>query len=566
MKLSLKQYFYKGNKILLGLTLAMYVLDTGVNLWISFLLQIITDISMNGSLKSLHRMFVVTALSLIFMVSCWLVRRFVTSKFFYHALTQYKGAVFRQIVSKSMQSFMHEPTGKYISALTNDVASIEANYLQGLLELFVEVMGFVGALMLMLYYSPLLTGIAIGLALVPVAVSAICVTRIKSAEVHISDQNEHFVSMVKDVLMGFPVIKGFQAEKEMTQLFDMSNEELERGKYKKRMMSEFVQMLGACAGFIAQIGVFLFGAYFAISGKGITAGVLIAFVNLMNSIVRPIGKIPELAGNRRAAKALIDKIAYALSENIQTKGSIEKNGLDRAIEVENVSFSYNGERNAVSDFSFRFKKGKSYAIVGASGSGKTTLLHLLLGYFDNYSGSIRYDDLELHDITAASMHRLTAEIQQNVFLFHRSVRENITLFKSFTNEQFHQAVRIAGLEHFIKNKGEDFFCGENGCNLSGGERQRISIARSLLLHTPILMMDEATASLDALTSMTVTDAILDIEDTTKIVVTHKLEKKILCKYDEILVMKNGLLLECGTFEELLKRQGYFYSMFYMQNK
>ncbi len=564
MKQSLRHYFYKENRIFLGLTFVMLVLDTGVNLWISFLLQKITDISIDGTLESLNKILFITVLSFFFMGLIWMIKRFVLSKFLYNALRQYKNAVFQQIVSKNMQSFMKEPTAKYISALTNDVASIETNYLKGLLELFVEVIGFFGALLLMLYYSPLLTGIAMALAMVPVVVSVVCSNKIKSAEIFISNQNEHFVSMVKDALLGFPIIKGFQAEQEITQLFDMSNDALEKGKYKKRMISEFVQMLGAGAGFIAQIGVFLFGTYFAISGKGITAGVLIAFVNLMNLIVRPIGRIPELIGNRKAAKALIDKIECALSENVQTNGIIRKKSLDKVLEAENVSFSYGSEHDAVTDFSFRFEKGKSYAIVGTSGSGKTTLLNLLLGYFDNYSGKIKYDDQELHNLTSTSIHNLAGVIQQNVFLFDQSIKDNITLFKSFSDEQFKEAVRLSGLDNLIKEKGENYLCGENGCNLSGGERQRISIARSLLLHTPILMIDEATASLDAMTSVAVIEAILNLKNITKIVVTHKLEEKLLCKYDEILVMKNGRLQEHGTFNDLLSRKEYFYSMYHLE--
>lgn len=213
--------------------------------------------------------------------------------------------------------------------------------------------------------------------------------------------------------------------------------------------------------------------------------------------------------------------------------------------------------------SFQFEKGKSYAIVGPSGSGKSTLLHLLMGADENYTGSIYYDDTDLHRISSDSMHQLISVIWQNVFVFNASIKDNITMFGDFPEEDIQRAVKLSGLEPLIEKRGENYLCGENGCNLSGGERQRIAIARSLLKKAPILLADEATASLDRETAFYVTKAILGIQDVTRIIVTHALDEELLRRYDCILALHNGKIAESGSFSSLMAQKGYFYSLYHV---
>ena len=215
--------------------------------------------------------------------------------------------------------------------------------------------------------------------------------------------------------------------------------------------------------------------------------------------------------------------------------------------------------------SFRLVAGKRCALVGASGSGKSTLLNLMMGADGGYTGSIRIDGRELREVNTDSLYDLISLIGQNVFLFNDTIWRNITMFRSFPEEQVEKTVKEAGLTELVSQKGRDYLCGENGGNLSGGERQRVSIARSLLRGTPVLLLDEATASLDAKTAREVTEAILDLEGLTRLVVTHRLEAPLLARYDEILVLRNGTLWERGSFQELMERKGYFYSLYTVSN-
>ena len=231
------------------------------------------------------------------------------------------------------------------------------------------------------------------------------------------------------------------------------------------------------------------------------------------------------------------------------------------ISVDHLSFGYEEEKPVLQDVSFHFEVGKSYAIVGSSGSGKSTLLNLLMASHDGYNGSIRYDETELQQIHSESLYEMVSVVQQNVFIFNASIRDNITMFSDFPNEEVDRAIKLSGLSKLIAERGEDYLCGENGSGLSGGEKQRISIARSLLKRSRVLLVDEATAALDAQTAFQVSNAILDLDELTRIVVTHALDEALLKRYDCVLTLRNGKIAESGTFDALMEKKGYFYSLF-----
>lgn len=271
--------------------------------------------------------------------------------------------------------------------------------------------------------------------------------------------------------------------------------------------------------------------------------------------------MPELWANRKASLALIDKLAAALQDSRREEGAEIPCRLEDGIELRNVTFSYEPGKQVLHGVSARFAAGKSYAIVGGSGSGKSTLLNLLMASHSGYGGDICFDGAELRGIRAESLYDLVSIVQQNVFIFNSSVRDNITMFREFDKAEVDEAIRLSGLSELIAARGEDYLCGENGSGLSGGEKQRISIARSLLRKTPVLLMDEATAALDAETAYYITSSILQLDGLTRIVVTHALDETLLRRYDRIFTLKNGRLIESGTFDELMAKKEYFYSLF-----
>ena len=555
--------FWKGNKIGFSIAMIGYILQVFVNLMISWLLQQFIDASSGIDTGfSILDLILLSIVMVALLTFCAALIYFSKPKFISKAMRQYKDFAFSELTKKGISAFSKENTAAYISAFSNDAASIEQNYLLNIFNLTMDSLLFLGAIIMMLWYSPLLTAAAILFALLPVAASFITGNRVAKAEREISEKNESFMSVLRDGLSGFSVIKSFKAEFSAIKLFTESNKNVEEAKCRRKKLGTVLQMLGTGAGLISQFGIFILCAYFAVNGKdGITPGVVMIFMQLMGLVTEPIGTVPEMLANRKSAAALIDKMANAIYSNTREEGSSVPAMLKDGIEISDLYFSYNGKDNALEDINFKFEAGKSYAVVGASGSGKSTLLNLLSASHSGYSGKITYDKTELRDICSDSLYDIISIIQQNVFIFNSSIRNNITMFRDFDDKDVEKAVFLSGLSELISERGEDFICGESGSGLSGGERQRISIARSLLRKTPVLLVDEATAALDKETSFYILNTILSLDELTKIVVTHNLDENLLKKYDSILVLKNGRIFEHGTFYELMEQKKYFYSLF-----
>lgn len=555
-----RRLFYK-NKICFIASVIMTIVMSFLNLMISWLIQQIMDSMANQNMQSAVRCAWIAVSVVIAYTVANAVYRAVYPRFLQRAMQQYRDYAFSRLTQKSLRSFSKEGTALYVSALTNDCTSIENNYLAATFTLIEFLFCFLGALIMMLYYSPVMLVLAVALSFLPVAVSMTAGNRLTEQEKEISKKNERFVSIVNELLSGFPVIKSFRAETQASRLFSQRNEQAEEAKKNKRRTEQLISLLANDAGIIAHMGIFLAGAWLAISGKGVTAGVVIVFVQLMNYILNPISQVPLLWSNRKAAIALMEKLSDALSENVREEGREKLNGFSEKIEVKDLTYGYEPESHVLKDLDVQFDEGKSYAIVGGSGSGKSTLLNLLMGSSSNYQGEICIDGVSIKNIESESLYQLMTSVQQNVFVFNDTIRNNVTMFHEFPDKEVTLALERSGLSEFIEKRGEDFVCGENGANLSGGERQRISIARALLRKSPILLVDEATAALDAATARAVSFSILNLVGMTRIVVTHRLEEAILRRYDKILVMKNGTICEQGNFDTLMQQKGQFYSLF-----
>lgn len=553
--------FYRGNQLSVALCTFDAVGSSALNLGVSILMQQLLDIAAGTAMAPLvHAAWLclglLAGLVLLCAAGVWAFPRFMR-----RASLQYKQAAFDAIARKSISSFSQEGTSRYISALTNDLNTIETGWLSQMFSLVELLLCFVGALVVMFFYSPLLTACTIGLSLLPLISAMVTGSQLAQVEKDVSARNERFVDMVKDTLTGFSVVKSFRAEGQVSRLFARQNERLEDSKCRKRRKQKLIESLGFFAGFASQMGVFFIGAWMAITGRGVTPGMVIAFVQLCNYILSPIRSVPGILAQRKAAYALVDKLAQAVDAHAQRPGKLVDGRLDEAIRLENVSFAYEPGKPVLKNLNLTLRAGESCAIVGSSGCGKSTLLNLLMGGYDTYQGRILFDGDDLRDIASDALFDLVSIVQQNVFVFNDTIRANITMFRDFPEEQIDSALRRSGLSDVVAHKGIDFVCGENGCNLSGGEKQRLSIARALLRQTPVLLIDEATAALDAATAYEVTDALLSIQGLTRIVVTHRLEESLLRRYDRILVLRGGAVCEQGAFDQLMAQDGYFRSLY-----
>ena len=554
--------FYRGNRAALALSVAGALLAGTLNLAVSWLIQQLVDVTTGaGRTLSLAALGLCSAGLLALCAVSFLLRRAFQPKYIQRAMEQYRNFAFQRLTEKGISSFRQESTALYLSALTNDAASVEENYLAQQLSLITTAVQFFGALGMMLWYSPVMTAIAAALTVLPLLAALATGQKLEQAERNVSDRNRDFTAALSDCLGGFTVVKSFQAEKEIFRLFARNNAALCQQKGARRRVELLVTMIGAMAGLTAQLGVFFAGAFLAVTGRGLTAGTVLIFVNLMNFVIQPVQELPGLLAKRKAALGLVDKLADALNENAAPAGQAPLAPIRQGIRLRDVTFGYELEKPVLHHISVEFQAGKSYAIVGGSGSGKSTLLNLLMGGAADYTGSVTFDGTELRRIAPDALYGQLSVIQQNVFVFDASIRDNVTMFRDFPQPDIDAALSRARLTELTAQRGADYLCGENGKNLSGGEKQRISIARSLLKRSTVLLADEVTAALDAQTAHQVAGDLLDLTGVTRIIVTHALDESLLRRYDGILAMKDGRLEEMGTFEELMEKKGYFYALF-----
>lgn len=555
------QFFYKNIPIFCLAVFAALAAGS-LNLILSWIIQQLMDTAAGESgALSFRTLLLISAGFVLLCAGLSLLNYASQPRFLERAMRQYKDFAFKKLIGKSISSFRDESAAGYLSALTNDAASIETNYLAQMLAMITKAVTFIGALLLMCRYSLLMTAIAAGLTVLPLIASLLTGNRLQAVESRVSERNGEFTAALSDCLAGFTVVKNFKAEREIFRLFAQSNKALEHEKFTGRRIKTLVGMIGAVTGIFAQLGVFIAGVYLSMKGGSMTPGAVVLFVNLMNFIISPIAELPGLLACRKAALGLVDKLAAALERSSSREGSETLNRLEHGIRLENVSFAYEPGKTVLHGINAEFEAGKAYALVGGSGSGKSTLLNLLMAAETNYSGHILADGIELSDISTESLYGTMAAIQQNVFVFNASIKDNISMFRDFPKTEMDEAIARAHLGALIRERGEDYLCGENGSGLSGGEKQRISIARSLLKKSSVLLADEVTAALDAQTAHRVSSDILDLQGITRIVVTHTLEESLLRRYDKIFVLRGGRIEEAGNFADLMANKGYFYALF-----
>ena len=553
---------FRGNKFNLAMTVIAAVLEALAALVISWLIKEVADLIAGSSTYGFGTLLIIAGGGFALEGIAWILDRQFLSAFRAKAILQYRAYAFERLMEKGIQAFSGENTSLYISALSNDVNTIETDFVGKLQSTITVGVSFVGALGLMLWYSPLLTLVAIGFSLLPILVSIALGNKAAAAEKKVSDKKESYTGMLKDALSGFSVIKSFKAEKNLSRVHGESNEGVADASKKRTVVNVTVAYASEIAGALLQFGVFFVAAAFVLAGKaGITTGTALVFVQLLNYVLAPIQAFPAFFVGAKASFGLIDKLAGALDQNVPDEGEPIPPRLTEGISVRDLAFSYEEGKPVLHDVDMELRAGGCYALVGGSGSGKSTILNLLMASSKSYQGEILYDGKELRTVSTGSLYDLVSIIQQNVFVFNSTIRDNITMFSQFPEEEVDRAVRLSGLKKLIDEKGADYLCGENGSGLSGGERQRISIARALLRKTPVLFVDEATASLDAETSYEVLDAILKLDGYTRVIVTHDLDENILRRCTGLFALKNGKVSEQGSFDALMAQKGYFYSLF-----
>lgn len=476
-------------------------------------------------------------------------------------MSRYKNKVFQSILDSDYREFSKEKSGKFISVLTENMKKIEQDYLHQYFNISKNLSLMIFSLLAMFIGNWFLTLLVIIASIIPMMISGFIGQKSASLQKRAMIADQKYLAKVKDILAGFLVIKSFNVKEDICEDYSHESEKFDEINFIKGKFDVLAYVISQLSGMIVFLVAFGGGMYLVFNGYT-TIGSVTAIVQLVNFVVMPLNEVGMGMSKFREGQATLNAFEVKDVTGLQTGET--KEYFDDVISFSNIDFSYpNTEEKIFNHLSLKIKKGEKIAIVGMSGSGKSTLLNLLLRFYDVTSGHISIDNQDIQAISADSLYNLMTIVQQEVYIFDDTLRANITLNQSFTDEEIKQAVQQSGLESYVleNESGLQTLCGENGSNLSGGERQRLSIARALIRKTPILLLDEATSSLDNRVTTEIENSILDIQDLTALVVTHKLNENILKRYDRILFMKAGVIVEDGSFSDLMYRRGEFYKLF-----
>lgn len=476
-------------------------------------------------------------------------------------MLRYKNKVFQSILYKDYRKFSKDKSGKYISILTDNMKKIEQDYLYQYFNISKNFSLMIFSLIAMFIGNWFLTLLVIIASIIPMIISGVIGQKLASLQNSAIIADQKYLAKIKDILAGFLVIKSFNVKEAIRQDYNYESEKLDEIYYIKGKFDVLASVISQLSGMIVFLVAFGGGMYLVFDGHT-TIGSVTAIVQLVNFVVMPLNEIGMGISKFREGQVTLN--SFELKDAVELQTGKRKEYFDDVISFSNIDFSYpNAEEKIFNNLSLDIQKGEKIAIVGMSGSGKSTLLNLLLRFYDVTSGNISIDNQDLQDISSESLYNLITVVQQDVYIFDDTLSANITLNQPFAEDDIKQAVQQSGLENYILENelGLQTLCGENGSNLSGGQKQRLSIARALIRKTPILLLDEATSSLDNQVTIEIENSILKIRDLTALVVTHKLNENILKKYDRILFMKNGVIVEDGSFNDLIYREGEFYKLF-----
>ena len=479
--------------------------------------------------------------------------------------------IYRKIVSLPLGFFSNERKGDIIARISGDVQEVE-NSITSTIEMLLKNPILIVIYMLVLFrMSWKLTLFVLVFAPVMIGIMSVIGRKLKAHSTEAQQFWSDTMSQVEETLGGLRIIKAFLAEDKMTRRFENITENMKQKNSRVALRQASAHPVSEFLGSVMIAIVLWFGGTLILGESAvIDAPSFMAYMAILYSIIQPIKDLSRAAYGIPKGLASMDRINVILNAAnniVEVSEPKVLTGFEKAISFENVSFRYEDGKEVLHSINLEIPKGKNIAIVGASGAGKSTLVDLIPRFYDPSGGSIKIDGVDLRDVSISSLRSLMGNVNQDPILFNDTIFNNIAFgVKDASIEQVVQAAKIANAHEFImdKEKGYDTVIGDRGMMLSGGQRQRLSIARAILKNPPILILDEATASLDTESERIVQQA-LDylMSSRTTISIAHRLST--VKKADEIIVMNEGRIVERGKHDELIEKNGYYKKLYEMQS-
>lgn len=467
-----------------------------------------------------------------------------------------------------MDYFDTKPVGEVLSRVTNDVDTLGQSLNQSATQLITSVTTLIGVLVMMLSISPLMTVVA--LLILPISVGLISFV-MKHSQKYFSGQQEYLGNVngqVEEVYSGHNVIKAFNKEDDVIREFDRTNDKLYESAWKSQFFSGMMMPVMQFVGNLGYVGVAILGGFLAIK-KTIEVGDIQSFIQYVRNFTQPIQQVAQVTNMLQLAAASSERVFEFLEEKEEdqtVEHPVSVEGLHGNVQFENVHFGYNPEKIIINDFSANVKEGQKIAIVGPTGAGKTTMIKLLMRFYDVNSGSIKIDGHDVRDFNRSELREMFGMVLQDTWLFHGTIMDNIRYGKlDATEEEVIQAAKATHVHRFVQTLpgGYQMEINEEATNISQGQKQLLTIARAILADPKILILDEATSSVDTRTEVRIQKAMDNLmKGRTSFVIAHRLST--IRDADLILVMKDGDIIEQGTHTQLLAQNGFYAELYNSQ--
>lgn len=481
---------------------------------------------------------------------------------------QMRKEISEKIDRMPMSYFDKNTHGEILSRVTNDVDTLSQSLNQSATQMITAVTTLIGVLIMMLSISPLMTLIA--LLILPVSMGLISVI-VKKSQGYFKSQQEylgHVNGQVEEVYGGQNIVKVFNKEEDVIKVFDETNEILYQSAWKSQFLSGMMMPIMQFVGNLGYVAVAVMGGYLVIQ-KSIEVGDIQSFIQYVRNFTQPIQQVAQVANMLQSTAAAAERVFEFLDEKEEdqtVENPVSVEGLKGNVEFEHVHFGYSEDRIIINDFSADIKQGQKIAIVGPTGAGKTTMIKLLMRFYDVNSGAIKIDGHNVKDFNRSELREMFGMVLQDTWLFHGSIKDNIRYGKlDATDEEVVEAAKAAHVHRFVQTlpNGYDMELNEEASNVSQGQKQLLTIARAILADPKILILDEATSSVDTRTEVRIQKAMDNLmKGRTSFVIAHRLST--IRDADLILVMKDGDIIEQGSHEELIARGGFYADLYNSQ--
>jgi ATP-binding cassette subfamily B protein len=469
-----------------------------------------------------------------------------------------------------MKYFDKKTNGEVLSIITNDVDTLSIGLNQSITQIITSICTIIGILVMMFSISWEMT--VVSLLILPISAGILKKVIGKSQKYFLKQQEYlgHVNGQVEEIYGGHNIVKVFGREKQAIIEFEKENEELYKSGWRSQFLSGLMHPLMNFVGNVGYVAVAILGGYFAVKGR-ITVGNIQSFIQYNKQFTQPIGQVAQISSAIQSMIAAAERIFEFLEEPEEVedvKNSISTEGLKGNIKFNHVHFGYEPEKTIINDFNADVKDGQKIAIVGPTGAGKTTMVKLLMRFYDVNSGEILVDGHNIKDFKRGELRKMFGMVLQDTWLFGGTIKENIKYSKpEATDSDVIQAAKAAHIHHYIKtlSKGYDAKINEESTNISAGQKQLLTIARVILADPKILILDEATSSIDTRTEQQIQAAMDNLmEGRTSFIIAHRLST--IKNADLILVMDHGDIVEQGTHEELLAKgeNGFYYKLYNSQ--